>query len=50
MREMIRLFGSLPVDIPSMRAWKFEPKPEAMTRMRHGETSDPAIVKNVGLE
>jgi hypothetical protein len=27
-----------------MMAWKFEPKPDAMTTMRHGETSWLAIL------
>ena len=39
----MRLFGSWPPATASMMAWKFEPKPEAMTRMRHGDASDPDI-------
>lgn len=35
----MRLFGRDPEEIASMMAWKLEPKPEAMTRIRHGELS-----------
>lgn len=35
-----------------MRAWKFEPKPEAMTRIRHGDddSSGPVILEKCGDE
>jgi hypothetical protein len=34
----------------SMRAWKFEPKLEAMTRIRHGDSSGPVILEDVAME
>jgi hypothetical protein len=34
----------------SMRAWKFEPKPEAMTRIRRGDSAGPAILKNLAMK
>ena len=46
----MRLFRSRPVDIASMRAWKFEPKPEAMIRIRHGDSSGPVILEIVAME
>ena len=33
-----------------MRAWKFEPKPEAMTMIRHGDSSRPVILENVSIK
>jgi hypothetical protein len=47
---MMRLFGSEPVDIASIRAWKLEPKPEAMTRIRHGEVSCVDILTDVAIK
>jgi hypothetical protein len=32
-----------------MRAWKFEPKPEAMTRIRHGDSFGPVILEDVAI-
>lgn len=46
----MRLFRSRPVDIASMRAWKLDPKPEAMTKIRHDDSSDPVILENFATD
>lgn len=33
-----------------MRAWKFEPKPEAMTKIRHGDSTGLVILENVAMD